>query len=554
MNLMFRMAVMACLACLCLAVQAFAAPRTFTVLPFEVNGPQGYGYLSKAVPSTLASRLGRGGLQAVASGQSQAPSSVAAVQKAQSAVGAEYVLWGAVNVKDNDCTLNIHVRDRSGKEWNRSTQTSVSNMTNALAELADGLGAEVFGLAPAGASGRAAEGPRPAMPANAAFLSNEATQRDVYLNPQFRYQGAGATDGSRLRSQTMQFVMVGMCVGDFDGDKRNEVAILGPHHLYIYRFDKNGQMTKLAETVVSMSNENFLIRTIDLDHNGTLELVVNTFQEDNNRPQTFFYTFAGGKLREYCQRSEYFANVVNLPPNFTPTLIGQAWDSLKLFQPGIHLMVRNGDKYVLGSRIEAPKGANVYNFNWLPGGQDGGGDKVVMYNPQERIKVFSAKGSEMHTTMDRFSGSSVGMDHYKSMPGMGVDRSYQLPDKYYAPLPLLAADLEGRGEYVLLVNKPISTASQFFERYRYFPQGEIHALYWDGVGLGLKWKTRRIRGSVAAVALADVNNDGVQDLVVGLNTHPGVIGTSQRRCIVTAYPLDTTRTNPNTPPDISDFE
>ena len=145
------------------------------------------------------------------------------------------------------------------------------------------------------------------------------------------------------------------------------------------------------------------------------------------------------------------------------------------------------------------------------------------------------------------------MEHYKGMPGLGVDRNYQMPSKYFAPMRLIVADIGHTGEYTLLVNKPISTAAQIFDRYRYFPQGEVHALFWDGVGLGLKWKTRRIRGSVAAVDLADFNNDGILDLVVGLNTSPD-LGVGSRQCIVTAYPLDVSQMNPNAPADLSDFE
>ena len=73
------------------------------------------------------------------------------------------------------------------------------------------------------------------------------------------------------------------------------------------------------------------------------------------------------------------------------------------------------------------------------------------------------------------------------------------------------------------------------------------------MGLSLKWKTRRIRGSVAALDLADVNNDGTLDLVVGLNTSPD-LGIGSRQSMVTAYPLDMSATNPKTPADLSDFE
>ena len=217
-------------------------------------------------------------------------------------------------------------------------------------------------------------------------------------------------------------------------------------------------------------------------------------------------------------------------------------------------MTKQDGKYSLGTRLDLPTGATVFNCIWMPGGKDGKGDHLIMLTDDERIKVFQGHGNTLvHTTMERYSGSATGMDHYKGMPGLGVDKNYQLPSKYYAPMRFIAADIGNTGHYTLLINKPISTAAQFFDRYRFFPQGEVHALYWDGVGLGLKWKTRRIRGSVAEIDLADVNNDGVLDLVVGLNTSPD-LGIGSRQCMITAYPLDVSATNPNAPADLSDFE
>ena len=100
----------------------------------------------------------------------------------------------------------------------------------------------------------------------------------------------------------------------------------------------------------------------------------------------------------------------------------------------------------------------------------------------------------------------------------------------------------------LLVNKPLSVAAQFFENYRNFPESEIHALFWDGVGLSLLWKTRRIKGSVADFALSDVDNNGVPDLIAAVNTHPGALGLQNRKTIVIAYPLDLSQADPKTAP------
>ena len=283
------------------------------------------------------------------------------------------------------------------------------------------------------------------------------------------------------------------------------------------------------------------------------DLVITTFSEEDGRPYTYFYTFKGGKFRELTRRVPYFISVAKIPPYYTPTLVGQGWDSVRLFSPGVRQVVKNGDSYALGSKLNLPKGTTCYNFSYMPPSKNNP-EQLIVLTDDERIKLYQGNNhSLIHTTMERFSGSAVGIDHYKGMPGLGVDRNYQMPTKYYAPMELITADIGNTGEPVLLVNKPISTASQFFDRYRYFPQGEIHALYWDGVGLALKWKTRRIRGSVAAVSLADVDNNGVLDLVVGLNTSPD-LGVGSRQCMITAYPLDVSAMNPNTPADMSDFE
>ena len=118
---------------------------------------------------------------------------------------------------------------------------------------------------------------------------------------------------------------------------------------------------------------------------------------------------------------------------------------------------------------------------------------------------------------------------------------------------MLAIDLERDGNYELLVNKPISTASEIFDRYRFFPQSEIHSLFWDGLGLNLQWKTRRIKGSMVDYTIGDANNDGIPDLVVCLNTHPGALGVKARKTVVMLYPLDVSRTDPATAVDRSDI-
>ncbi|MDR1776400.1 MAG: VCBS repeat-containing protein [Desulfovibrio sp.] len=556
MNNFFRLTVFSFLIPLLLAalpVISKAATKSVGILPFEVNAPQSYAYLSKAVPATLQARINRPGTLDAKQIQGKASSQTEA-RKAADSNNVEYAVWGAIAVLNNECTVTAHSVDKSGKVWSKTEQGPLNALQPIVQNLAAGMAREVFNLNVSGPGYNAASGGQAVNRMNSDIIVNETGQQQVYLNPQFRYQGTGANDGSRLRSQRIKEKMVDMAVGDFNGDGKNEVAVLAEHKLIIYLWGQDGKLKPLGETIVSKSNINFSMRAIDLNRDGAKELVVCTYEDESNRPYTYFFSFKGNKFTQYAERCPYFVSVVNTPPNFMPTLVGQAWDSVKLFAPGVRELTKNGNKFSLGSRLDLPEGAKVFNIAWIPAGKDSKLPQLVMMTDEERVKIFQGSNHTLiHTTTENFSGSATGMEFYKAMPGMGQDRAVQLPGKYYAPMRMIAVDLGHTGEYVLLLNKPISTASQIFDRYRYFPLGEIHAMYWDGVGLGLKWKTRRIRGSVAEIDLADVNNDGILDLVVGINTSPD-LGIGSRQSMITAYPLDVSQTDPNTPADLSDFE
>jgi len=531
-------------ACIMFLFTSAAHASTYAVLPFTIHAPEGYGYLKQAVQSTLSARLFWQDKVAPVEGKITTKTFISPdeIKKIRKQLKADLIVWGTVTVVGDEITLEVKALDAKGETWARTKQGSVSRLTSMIQLTANELGYDFFERPLPRTSTRA----RPASinQMNSDIVINQSTAQDVYLNPQFRYQGAGGEDGSRIHSSRLPFTMVDFAVADLDGDGKNEIAILGEHKLHIYMWEQ-GKLNLLAETTVSMTNQTYSMRSIDLNGDGRDELIVSTFEVDNNRPTTYFYSYTNKAISKFADDAFYFASVAKLPPTFEKVLIGQRWDSIQLFQAGIHLLVKDGSRYVIGNKIQMPTGTNVFNFTWFPSGASDGGNKLVLLNNKERLQLYTSADTKLHLTMSNFSGSSVGMEHYKTVPGLGRNTNYELPSLYYAPMRMIAADLEHNGNFVLLVNKPISTASQFFDRYRFFPQGEIHALYWDGVGLGLKWKTRRIRGSVADLQLADFNNDGILDLVVGLNTHPGALGLKSRQCVLTAYPLDLTQANPN---------
>lgn len=531
------------------AVQAMAAEHTtFVVLPFSIQGSAEYSHLEKAIPQMLTSRLywkDRVEQAREVPASQKAVTSETEAEKARAAYKADYVVWGTITIAGNKFSLDVRVRNKAGKIWAQAREGATSQIIPSVSSVSDTLNREVFGRKQR-AETKSPQGIERVNQMNPDIIINEDRPKDVYLNPQFRYSGSTADDESRVRSQALPFNSIGMEVCDADGDGKNEILILGLNTVYAYRFDNNGRLVPIAEFKLPMTNEALSIRSIKRP-SGKTWIIVN--QADKLLgASTSILTLNGNEFTEEMRNIKYFLNVVKLPPQYIPTLIGQAPQLPQLFRGSVHEMVVQNGQLTTGRVVgNLPKAANVMNFSVVPGSVgDEGGDKVIVLNSEERLTVYTDKGSRISETEDKFSGAAVGIEIPSHVAGLGRDK-VTIDSQYYIPMRMLPVDIERDGRYKVLVNKPISTASTIFDRYRFFPQSEIHCLYWDGIGLNLQWKTRRIKGSTVDYTVADANNDGIVDLVVCLNTHPGALGVKARRTIVTLYPLDTNLMDPNTP-------
>ncbi len=537
---------------LALASQAFAAPQGYAVAPFQVNAPAEYEHLQKAIPQMLSSRLHwQGHFQAAkqdAAAKASIPASTEAASALRSSLGVDYLVWGDVNVINKASTINVYVVDRAGKVWSKAAQSPASDMISALQRLADAISTEVWQRPPVGVTsaqpGEASSGGKVIKPMNPEMMTNEVDAANVYMNPEIRYEGYTGSD-AYIRSQALPFPSVGFAVDDIDLDGKNEIVILTDHQIYIFKF-QDGKLVQLAEHDFPYMINCLAVSVAKID-SGLPKLVVAA-QDDRGGPSSLIATYSKGEVRVEADKIRYYLSSIKEQGTLRPVIVGQAAESASnKFKPGVFEMLPNGDGTLsLGSPLNLPKDATVFSFAYLPGGAKDE-DHLVVLSPEERLRVYTLSGSRLAETEEKYSGSAVGFPMTKDIKGLGKDRQF-IPDTYYIPLPMIPCDLDNDGRFELLVNRPISTAAQFFPNYRFYPQGEIHAMYWDGIGLNLSWKTRRIKGSVIGLALADFNNDGVLDLVTCINTHPGTLGINARKTVVQGYPLDLSKTNAHTEP------
>jgi len=535
-----RVVFLAVLAVILSASAAMAQTKSFAVLPFVVNGPDKYAYLSQGVQDMLTSRLTWQGKfqpldRAVVDQKAKAaPRSDGEAKAALAALKADYVVFGSMTIAGDDASLDVKVMDSKGQVTPKATQTKLNTIIPAMEGVAKEINSQIFKRPDAARDPKTGQPVEQVNQMNPAFVVNQTGEnQQVYLNPNFRYAGNTDAPGS-WRSQSLPFAANGMAVGDLDGDGKNEVVLFSNSEIYVYRF-QDRQLAQVAKHEGSTRVTNVRASIIKSVSDRSARLVITAHFE--RMPQSSVYRLEGNKLVLEVERLPWYLAAVKLPPRFQPQLVGSKGSQKELFTGGVYEMTYSGGKLTQGSKLSVPSKVNPFNFAYLP---EEAGYKLLYVDDGDHLNVVSGRNDVIAKTEEQYAGSGLGIEHDELMaPGASPNANYMW-SYYYVPLPLVPVILGKTAE--VLVSRNISIASQFFENFRSFSQGEIHGLAWDGVGMNLKWKTRRIKGTIMGYDVADLEKDGTQDLIVCMNTYPGPAGLKNRRTLVLAYPLDVNST------------
>lgn len=489
--------------------QPSAAKPQITVLPFDVQIPGSYAYLSSGLASTLASRLAaRANVAAVAQGGAaeQMAKSLKAGNQAAFAQqlrqsGADGLVIGSLAQRNGQFELTAYVftQTSGGQPSKQFTQSfnAVDEAMTAVDELAWDISAAVFNQ------------PRPEIKSGAARTgaTTGATGALQTAHPDRAFRAgkfAGMTTGleasgpfdlvSTFRSKSIPVEAMDMNVGDLDGDGREEILLLTKSSLILYRIDE-GQFRMLATVNLPNHIRYHSVTLGDLNKNGLQEIYISGSNGD--RPDSSALEWDGKKMRFLFEHVRWYLRTMG-PQDEAPVLIGQSALAGELGGSGIHQMTLNADNTLTeGPELALPKGVNIFDF--VQADIEGGKSRsTIVISNSNRLQLYDTVGTLRWSSPDIFGASNNFFGTLTS------PNNAAMSDKETAWLRtrIVVADLDGDGIYDILVGRNRLETVRFMPNLRYFDGGSISALTWESNTLVRLWESRKIPGYIVNYQVA----------------------------------------------------
>jgi TolB-like protein len=312
------------------------------------------------------------------------------------------------------------------------------------------------------------------------------------------------------KSQTFDFEIKGLDIGDVDGDGKNELVIMDTNNLYVFKYD--GDKLTLFRKIEIGYQHNFLsLDVADVNRNGHAEIIVTSVVGDNL--QSFILEYEEKEFRKIIEKADWYFRVLDHPKD-GPTLMGQKMGPDGLFTGPIYKFLWKKKSFEKGPKMPFPKETNIFGLALAPIRSKETSDLIVL-DDSEWLRIVAPDGKNLWSSKERYGGVTNFYDTEKKKD-YDRDRLNPPPWRVYIPGRILIRDLDGDGLNEVIINRNDTSGTRLFDRIRMFDIGEIYDLVWQDGTLTTNWKTKKIDGYISDFQVKDVDNDGEAELVVSV--------------------------------------
>jgi len=464
------------------------------ILPFMIFSQENLDYLREGIYEILSTRImvegrieviERNLVEQALYEERPVRLDEAVAQKIGMRVGADYIVLGSITKVGNYISLDARLINITEEKPPLSVYTQHKGIDDVMLKIGDfaqDIGYKILGRRVM--TGRLAEPRQPGI---------------TYLGKETGYK----------RSQTFNFEIKGLDIGDVDGDKKNELVLIDNHNIYIFKYD--GEKMKLFQKIETGYEHNFLTLDVaDVNRNGFAEIIVTSVVEDNLR--SFILEYEEGKFRKITEKSNWFFRVLEHPKEGL-VLMGQRMSPEAVIEGPIYKFVWKKKSFEKGPKLPFPKESTIFGITFANIRNKDTMD-VLVIDEFDRLRLLSLDGKQIWFSRDRFGGTNNSYDTRKKKD-IAFRPGAEPPWRVYIPGRILIRDLDGDGQNEVIINKN-HRDWRIFDKVRSFDKAEVYNLIWEENALITNWKTRDVEGYFSDFQVKDVDNDGEPELVVSV--------------------------------------
>jgi len=518
------------------------------VVPFKINADKDMSFLRDGITDMLTSRLAWEDKVTVLSREETAkalatvalPLNASKARALGTRLKVDYVLFGSLTVFGNSVSIDAKMVDVSGSKPPLSFFNQSPNMDQVIPGInlfATDINAKIFGRD---------------MPARRVYAQPQTSPEQINARahpdkliaggfgeidePASQKASPGtafmATQESRIsstqfwKSPSIKQRIEGIAVGDTDQDGQQETVIITPFSVELYRFDKK-RFHKIGTIADRRLGHIIGVDVADINGNGYPEIFVSSLNPYRKFIKSFVLEFNGQAYTVIVKDSLWCFRVVNHPGRGQILLGQRYYQPLHPLTGAIYEMEWKSSGYEPTTKVLPAKRANILGLA-LGNAMNDGSEVAVAFDKTDYLTLYSLAGKDIWQA-GKHSG---GTPRYFMPHGQRGD---EIPDKAYYPLRTHVFDInrDGKNEVITINNQRFS---KVFE-YRKFINGEIEIRAWDGIGLAVNWRARRLSGYFSDFAIGDFDNDGQDELVAALVIKAGAVVTTTPKSTVIVYEL-----------------
>ena len=181
------------------------------------------------------------------------------------------------------------------------------------------------------------------------------------------------------------------------------------------------------------------------------------------------------------------------------------------FDGPVYILQADGTGYSRQKEVRLPRNTSVLSLARGPVTAESS-DEYVMINRFGRLVVANDSGSQEWESTEKYGGTA----HVWLMPNNDTDVSYR--ERIYVHPRLGFHDMTGDGNMEILAVQNNEFGGGAMGRYKRFKDGNIQVLSWNGIALAPLFQTHALQGWISDFAIADINADGNDELIVSVVT------------------------------------